>query len=41
MRGAGRFGLGCALHPAPDPELYALEPEDIHFVYAIPGGVLR
>lgn len=25
-------GMGCALAPEPDPELFALEPEDIHFV---------
>jgi predicted N-acetyltransferase YhbS len=25
--------LGCEVTPEPDPELLALEPEDIHFVY--------
>jgi predicted N-acetyltransferase YhbS len=27
------LGLGCVLSPAPDPELLALEPEDIHLEY--------
>jgi predicted N-acetyltransferase YhbS len=26
---------GCALSPAPDPELLALEPDDIHLEYAL------
>jgi GNAT superfamily N-acetyltransferase len=28
---------GCSLAPEPDPELLALEPEDIHLLYPIPG----
>ena len=28
---------GCALTPEPDPELFALEPEDIHLVCPISG----
>ena len=32
------LALGAAVNPAPDPELYALEPEDIHLVYEIPAG---
>jgi predicted N-acetyltransferase YhbS len=27
--------LGCTLAPEPDPALYELEPEDIHFEYAL------
>jgi predicted N-acetyltransferase YhbS len=29
---------GCALSPAPDPALLALEPEDIHLEYALPAA---
>lgn len=29
------LGLGCVLSPAPDPELLALEPEDIHLEYQL------
>jgi predicted N-acetyltransferase YhbS len=29
------LGLGCTLAPAPDPELLALEPDDIHLEYAL------
>jgi predicted N-acetyltransferase YhbS len=29
------LNLGCRVTPEPDPELYALEPEDIHLEYAI------
>ena len=31
--------LGCVVTREVDPELYALEPEDIHLTYAIPGVV--
>jgi len=30
-------GLGCVVTTQVDPELFALEPEDIHFEYPIPG----
>ena len=30
--------LGCVLAKEVDPELFALEPEDIHLAYAIPDG---
>ena len=30
--------LGCRLAPAPDPDLLALEPDDIHLEYALPQG---
>lgn len=32
------LGLGCVLSPAPDPELLALEPEDIHLEYGLYEG---
>jgi hypothetical protein len=28
---------GCTLTLTPDPELYALEPDDIHFVFDLGG----
>lgn len=29
------LGLGCTITPEPDPELLALEPDDIHLEYAL------
>lgn len=34
------LGLGCAVTQEPDPELFELEPEDIHLEYTLPTGVL-
>lgn len=33
------LGLGCTIAPEPDPELFALEPEDLHLAYDLaPAG---
>ncbi|NJN18568.1 MAG: GNAT family N-acetyltransferase [Oscillochloris sp.] len=32
--------LGCVLAPEPDPELFALEPDDIHLEYALGSAML-
>ncbi len=33
------LGLGCTVTAKPDPELYELEPDDIHLEYAIGAGI--
>lgn len=31
------LALGCTLSPAPDPALFAIEPDDLHLEYALPA----
>lgn len=33
------LNLGCTVTPEPDPDLLALEPDDIHLEYDLPSGV--
>ena len=41
---AGTIGfylsLGCTVTSEPDPELFALEPDDTHLECALPGGIV-